>query len=120
MCWFALNRNIWGLLATSHDTITANENLANKPHFWGGLLANLVDILRPAYAISIIFKKIILFLPHNIASHWSPWMIVEKNELLVNLMCFELPRNLDVWSLHRLTLPHKLDFLLLIVHTVTV
>ena len=45
---------MWGLLATLHAPITANENLSNKPYFCLGLLANLEDLLRPVDARSII------------------------------------------------------------------
>ena len=38
---------MWGILATSHAPINANGNLANKPYFCLGLLANLEDLLRP-------------------------------------------------------------------------
>ena len=54
MCWFYLVRNMWGVLNTSHDPITANENLSNKPYFCLGLLANLADILIPVDSRSII------------------------------------------------------------------
>ena len=53
ICWFALVRNMLGLLSTSHDPITANHNLANKPSFLV-LLSNLEDILRPVDDRSII------------------------------------------------------------------
>ena len=38
MCWFALVRNMRGLLDTSHDPITADENLANKAYFCMGVI----------------------------------------------------------------------------------
>ena len=47
MFWFAQIRNMWGILDTSHATITDNDNLENKPYFCFVLLANLADILIP-------------------------------------------------------------------------
>ena len=47
-------RNMWGFLATSHDPITDNENLENIPYICLVLLANLVDLLIPVDAGSII------------------------------------------------------------------
>ena len=46
---------MWGLLATSHDPINANDNLANKSYFCLGLLAKLEDLLIPVDARLIIF-----------------------------------------------------------------
>ena len=37
--------------------------------------------------------------------HWSCWMIFERNELLVNLMCFKIPQELDVRTIQRQALP---------------
>ena len=96
MCWFALVRNMWGFLAASLAPITANENLSNKPYFCLGLLSILAYILRPFDSRSVILGIFIIFVPHNMASHWACWMIVEQNKLLVNLMCFELPQKMDV------------------------
>ena len=61
--WFAKDRKMWGLLATSHSPITANDNLSNKPHFCLGLLFNLADILGPVDARSIILGTFDLFYP---------------------------------------------------------
>ena len=52
--WFDPVRNMWGLLSTSHDPTTANDNLSNKPYICLGLLYNLTYLLRPVYAIPII------------------------------------------------------------------
>ena len=45
---------MWGFLSTSHSPIAANENLANKPYFFRGVLSNLAGFLRPLYPRSII------------------------------------------------------------------
>ena len=54
---------MWGFLATSHDTITANENVANKPKQCLGLFANLADLLIPVDARSIILGIFDPFFP---------------------------------------------------------
>ena len=54
MCWFSIFIRMWVFLSTSHATITAKENLANKSYFYLGLLSNLVDLLRQCDARSII------------------------------------------------------------------
>ena len=69
---------MWGLLATSHATMTAIENLANKPYFCLDLLANFEDLLRPVDSRSIILGIFDTFLPCNMESHWARWMIVEQ------------------------------------------
>ena len=78
MCWFDLVRKMCGFLATSHDPITANDNLANKPCFCVGLLANLVYILIPVDARSNLLGIFDLFLPSNMAYHCACWMIVDR------------------------------------------
>ena len=45
---------MWGFLATSYDSITSDDNSANKPYFCLSLLANLADILRPVDARLIV------------------------------------------------------------------
>ena len=67
---------MWGLLATSHAPITANDIVSNKPYFCLGLLANLAYLLRPVDAILIILDVFIPFIPHFIVSHWGLWIIV--------------------------------------------
>ena len=52
-------------------------------------------------------------------SYWARWMIVERNNLFVNFMCFKLPRKLDVRSLQRLTLPFWPNIIVLVVRTTT-
>ena len=59
----------------------------------------MADPLIPVNAILVILGILIPFLPREMAYHLVSWMIVEINELYLNLMCFELPRNLDVISL---------------------
>ena len=54
MCWFALVRKMWGLLAISHAPITANDNLSNKKYVCLSLLAKIADVLRPVDARFII------------------------------------------------------------------
>ena len=54
MFWLPQVGNMWELLSTSHGSITSNNNLANKPYFCLGLLANLEDLLIPAVSRSII------------------------------------------------------------------
>ena len=66
---FDLVRKMWGLLATSNDPIAANENLSNKPYFCLALLSNLVDILRPFDARSIILGVFDPFYPF---ARWYP------------------------------------------------
>ena len=51
------------------------------------------------------------------ASHWGRWMIFEQNKLSLNLMCFELPRNIEFLSLQRQALPLWTDFLVRVVQT---
>ena len=82
MCWFDIVRNIWGFLATSNASITANDNLSNKQ--FSGLLVNLADIIRTVGAISIIFSVLIPLLPRKMATHWARWIIVQQNKNLVN------------------------------------
>ena len=69
ICWFAQVRDIWGFLATSHASITANENLENKPYFSSNLLANLADILRLVDARPIILG---IFDPFYPFARWHP------------------------------------------------
>ena len=87
---------MWGLLSTSNDSITANENLANKLYFCLILLANLEDLLTPVDYRSIILRILIPFLFHDMVSHWASWIIFERNEPSLNLMRFEQTRNMDV------------------------
>ena len=47
--------------------------------------------------------------------HWVSWMIVEK-KIYLNIMCFELPRNLEIKSLQRQALPFWMDFIVRVVH----
>ena len=54
MCSFSLFRNMWGLLATSHAPIAANDNLSNKPYFCLVLWTNLSYQLIPVDYRSII------------------------------------------------------------------
>ena len=51
------------------------------------------------------------------ASHWARWMIVERKGFSLNLICFKLPRKLDVRSLQRQTLPRWSEFLVCAVWT---
>ena len=111
MCWFDLVRKMCGFLATSHDTIATNENLVNKPYFCLGLLSNIADLLRPVDSGLTILGIFYPFIPGDIASHWERWVVVERNQLLVNLMCFELPIKLDIRS------P---EFIVLVVWTATI
>ena len=53
------------------------------------------------------------------ASHWACWIIVEWKELYLNLVFFELPRNLYVWSLQRNMIPYCSDLLVRAVRTAT-
>ena len=41
VCWFALVRNMWEFLSTSHAPINTNEDLANTPYLCLDLLSNL-------------------------------------------------------------------------------
>ena len=63
MCWFDLLKNMWGFLATSHASLTANDNLENEPYFCLDLLANLEDLLRPIDPISTILGFFDMFSP---------------------------------------------------------
>ena len=58
-----LIRNMWGLLATSHAPINANDNFANRPYFCLGLLYNLEYILRLVDARLIILGTFDTFSP---------------------------------------------------------
>ena len=82
ICWFYQVRNVWEFLATSHAPTTDNDNLSNKPHFCLGLLDNLEDLLRAAYSISNILDFFITFLPHNTASHWAHWIVVQQKHFI--------------------------------------
>ena len=114
---------MWELLATSHDPITANKNLSNKPYFYLGLLSNLEYLLRPVDAGSIIleiFDPFSTYIPRKMASHWECWNILEQNKQSLNLMCFGLPRKLDVCALQRLFLyvrfgPQRRDSVIIII-----
>ena len=60
---------MWGLLATSHDPITANDNLANIPYFCLGLLANVTDLLITVDARPVILGIFIPFISREMESH---------------------------------------------------
>ena len=77
MCWFALVRNMWGFLATSHAPITANENLLNEPYFCLVLLANLVDILRPVDVRLIILCLFIPYTPLSSSKYGTPLGVLD-------------------------------------------
>ena len=111
MCWFSLVRNIWGFLAAHMLQLLLMRISWNKPYFFLCLLANLAYILRPVDTRLVILGIFTIVIPHEMAPHWSRWMIFEQSKLLVNLMCFEIPWKLDFWSLQRLTLPLWTDFL---------
>ena len=93
-----------GLLATLYAPITSNYNISHKQYLCLGLFFNLADILIPVYARSIILGMFDPFFPREISSNWVHWMIVERNELDLNLICFELPQKLETRSLQRHTL----------------
>ena len=80
--------NMWRFLATSHDPITANDNLENIPYICLVLLANLADLLRPVDAGSIILD---IFDPLSPLRYGIPMVelgdCLEK-KLCSNLMCF--------------------------------
>ena len=42
MCWFALVKNIWGLLATSCDSTNSNDILADKLYILFGFISQPV------------------------------------------------------------------------------
>ena len=51
--------------------------------------------------------------------HWTSWIIFERNKISLNLMCFKLPRNVDVWSLLRQGIHHWPYFIVRAVRTAT-
>ena len=111
---------MWGFLATSYDSITSDDNSANKPYFCLSLLANLADILRPVDARLIILGIFMIF---SILI-WNPtgqvgWLL-SKTKKMVYLMCLEIPRKLYVQSLQRPTLPWWPELLVLVVYTLTI
>ena len=63
MYLFSMVRKMWGFLVTSHNPITDNYNLANKPCFCLGLLANMTDLLRQVNDILIILGIFDTFSP---------------------------------------------------------
>ena len=93
MFWFAQIRNMWGILDTSHATITDNDNLENKPYFCFVLLANLADILIPVDSRQITSGILITFIPYlslQMSSHLDRWMI-ELNKLYIQFDAFQTP-----------------------------
>ena len=73
---------MWGLLATSHAPINANDNLGNKSYFCLGLLTKLADLLIPVDARPIIFGIFDPFPPLKMASHWDSGMIFDQTNVL--------------------------------------
>ena len=110
---------MWGFLSTSHYTITANENLSNKPYFFGSLSAKLADhlILDDDRSIILcIFDRLYLLRygiplgnPDDCSENW----------LYLTMIYFKLLCNLDAWLLKIQAIPRIPGFIVRAVRTTT-
>ena len=67
---------MWGLLATLHYQITANENLADKPYSCLVLLAKLEDLLRSVDSRIIVLGVFDPFPPLSTLKYGTPLVVL--------------------------------------------